>query len=146
VHQRLVPAIGPTARVRAIQQPVGERAARVGRVQDLQRRLARIAGQRWNAAIVEARPSARRRLAARVAPVGAPWRPALLDGAVRRGTAPAGGFPVDRARAIDRAGLSLGPRRTLARSGGTRTIEPAATARRRARGSVTIEGPLARGP
>jgi len=45
VHERLIARVLVAARVRAIQQPVAERAARVGGVQDLERRLARVGGK-----------------------------------------------------------------------------------------------------
>src|SRR6516225_3416863 len=46
IHGCVIARVGAGTRVRAVQQPVAERAARVDRVQDAERRLARVGGQR----------------------------------------------------------------------------------------------------
>jgi len=133
VHQRAVARIGSAARVRALQQAIAEGAARVGGVQDAQRRLARVGRQRRLRTVVvgreaairsvpgslrlpalrSTRGSARRAtiLALRSTARGSARASARIAVAVRSARAPtatARRVAVNRARTVDRALLVIG--------------------------------------
>ena len=104
VHQREIARLGSAARVRAIQQAVAERAARVDRLQDAQRGLARIARQRRHLPGFVTHFTPGQAPAALLARFGRPPvhdapRPAIAT-AIRRTVR------IDRARTIDRVRLS----------------------------------------